>query len=118
MWMVRLFFMSLSVFLGVLLIVYNQELLNSRIEINFLVMKKSWSPFVAMLFAFAAGFLTWFIVSMFNYLKIRSQLESREKLIKNLKRELNDYRNSSLTLPEGADKTQVMGVSAADEDAE
>jgi hypothetical protein len=62
---------------------------------------------MAMFFAFVGGFLTWFIISILNFLRMRSELSAKDKIIKNLKEELNDYRNESLSLGD-ADKTVIL----------
>jgi uncharacterized membrane protein YciS (DUF1049 family) len=59
------------------------------------------SILVLLLIAFAVGFMTWFLISMFNFYKLKSELSAKEKLVENLKQELNSYRNQALTLDDG-----------------
>ena len=117
MWMIRWFFIAVVLFVSVFFIKNNLNL--PTVSIDYVIGRTGEiSPLTAMFVSFVLGFFTWFVISLFNFLNMRAEINSRDRLIKNLKRELNDYRNSSLTLPEGSDKTQIMGVSAVDEDAE
>ena len=117
MWMIRWFFIAVVLFVAVFFIKNNQSL--PTVSIDYVVGRTGdISPLTAIFVSFVLGFFTWFVISLFNFLNMRAEISSRDKLIRNLKQELNDYRNSSLTLPEGSDKTQIMGASDGAEDAE
>ncbi len=108
MWMIRWFFIAVALFVMILFIMKNQNL--PVVSIDYILGKTGdISPLTAMFVSFVLGFFTWFVISLFNFLRLRSELNSRDRLIRNLKDEINDYRNSSLTIPEGPDATQVGG---------
>ena len=117
--MIRWFFIALVLFIIILFLMYNQGL--DPISIDFIFYKTEvMSPLTAMFFAFVAGFLTWFVISLFNFMRMRSELASRDKVIKNLKDELNGFRNASLSIHDIAEKTMVLNKKdeemTADED--
>jgi len=58
------------------------------------------SILVLLLISFAVGFMTWFIISMLNFYKLKSELTEKDRLVQNLRQELNSYRNQALTLDE------------------
>lgn len=95
MWIIRWFFIALILFIAILFVVKNQGL--QPISIDFVFYKtEEISPLTALFFSFITGFLTWFVISLFNFMKMRSDMLSKDKTIKNLKNELNEYRNASL----------------------
>ncbi|OGJ89496.1 MAG: hypothetical protein A2487_06310 [Candidatus Raymondbacteria bacterium RifOxyC12_full_50_8] len=97
MWAIRWFFIVGILFVAVVFIMSNRNLFEGDpIEISFLIKRVEWKPYFLMLVSFGAGFLTWFVVSLFNYFKMKTELSGKNKVIKNLKDELNDYRNVSL----------------------
>jgi uncharacterized membrane protein YciS (DUF1049 family) len=107
MWMIRWFFIALVV--AIISIFIGRNLGQNPITIDYVFgVTEEMSPITAMFFAFVAGFLTWFVISLFNFMKMRSELASRDKVIKNLKNELNGFRNASLSVPDIADKTMVL----------
>ena len=117
--MIRWFFIALVV--AIISIFIGRNLGQNPITIDYVFgVTEEMSPITAMFFAFVAGFLTWFIISLFNFMKMRSELAGRDKVIKNLKNELNSFRNASLSVPDIADKTMVLDKkgdkAAADED--
>lgn len=117
MWMIRWFFIAVVLFVMILFIMKNQAL--PVISIDYIFGRTGEvSPLAAMFASFVLGFFTWFVISIFNFLHLKSEISSREKLIRNLKQELNDYRNSSLTMPDGADKTQVTSIRSPGKDGE
>jgi uncharacterized membrane protein YciS (DUF1049 family) len=106
MWMVRWFFIVVIIIFISVFISKNMGL--PAINIDYIFGETGdVSPLMAMFFAFVGGFLTWFIISILNFLRMRSELSAKDKIIKNLKEELNDYRNESLSLDD-ADKTVIM----------
>lgn len=108
MWMIRWFLIAMVVVFISLFIGKNLNPENT-ISIDYIFgQTDDISPLAVMFFSYVAGFLTWFVISMLNYFKMRSELSSRDKLIKNLKQELNEYRSQSLVLDGEADKTQVI----------
>jgi uncharacterized membrane protein YciS (DUF1049 family) len=72
---------------------------------------------MVMFLAFVAGFVTWFIISLFNFFKMRSELSAKDRLIKNLRQELNGYRNQSLNVNDDADKTVIIDLGAVRKDS-
>jgi len=105
MWMIRWFLIVVIVVFVSLFIGNNHEL--PKVSINYLFGEtEEISPLLIMFFAYLAGFLTWFIISLFNFFKMRSDLAAKDKLIRNLKQELNGYRNQALALDE--DKTMIF----------
>jgi uncharacterized membrane protein YciS (DUF1049 family) len=123
MWMIRWFFIALVIALISLFIGKNYD--NEPVKIDYLFgVTEEMSPLLAMFFSFVLGFLTWFVVSLFNFMKMRSDIASKGKLIKNLKEELNSYRNAALSVSEDAEKTvlvdrkKVGGATAEDVEEE
>jgi len=106
MWMIR-WFLLVIVIIGIAVFIGLNGTDQQEVKLNYLFGEKVMTPLTLMFFSFVAGFLIWFVISLFNFLKMRSELSARDKVIKNLKEELNDYRNESLAL-EDADKTVVM----------
>ncbi|MFH0919556.1 MAG: LapA family protein [Fibrobacterota bacterium] len=111
MWMVRWFFIVVIIIFISVFISKNMGLTPVNIDFIFAETGEI-SPLMAMFFAFVSGFLTWFVISIFNFFKMRSELSAKDKVIKNLKEELNDYRNESLSM-EDADKTVLMKKESA-----
>jgi uncharacterized integral membrane protein len=106
MWMIRWFFIVVIIIFISVFISKNIEL--PKLSIDYIFGSTDEMPaLMAMFFSFVAGFLTWFVISLFNFFKMRSELSAKEKVIKNLKEELNDYRNESLSIDDH-DKTLVM----------
>ncbi len=110
MWIVRWFLIAIIVICISLFIGKNIESeAEQQITINYIFGETAPLPkLMIMFFAFVAGFLTWFIISLINFFKMRSELSSRDKLIKNLKQELNGYRNQSLKGDDDFDQTISM----------
>lgn len=105
--MIRWFFIALVV--AIISIFIGRNLGQNPITIDYVFgVTEEMSPITAMFFAFVAGFLTWFVISLFNFMKMRSELSSRDKVIKNLKDELNGFRNASLSIHDIAEKTMVL----------
>lgn len=101
MWMIRWFLIAVALF-GTILFIYENRNLDT-VSINYIFGETGdLSPLLLMLLAYFAGLLTWFVISLFNFFKMRSELSSRDKLIKNLKQELNEYRSQSLALDHDA----------------
>lgn len=97
MWMIRWFFLALILLISILFVTKNGDL--EKISIDFVFFKtEEMTPLVLLFLSYAAGFLTWFVISIFNFTKMKSELHGKEKLIKNLKDELTEYRNASLSL--------------------
>jgi len=114
MWIVRWLLIAVVVIMISFFIGKNIESeAEQQITINYVFGETSPLPkLMVMFFAFVAGFLTWFIISLINFFKMRSELSARDKLIRNLKQELNSYRNQSLTLNDDAEKTIIIDASA------
>ena len=105
--MIRWFFIALVVVVVSLFIGKNMN--HEPISIDYVFGETNeMSPLMGMFFAFVTGFLTWFVISLFNFLKMRAEIASKDKLIKNLKEELNDYRNASLSIQDRAEETLVI----------
>jgi uncharacterized membrane protein YciS (DUF1049 family) len=108
MWIIRWSLIAAAVVLVSFFIGMNMKS-DQQITVNYIIGETElMSPLVVMFFAYVAGFLTWFIISLFNFFRMRSELSAKEKLIKNLKQELNGYRSQSLNLGEDADKTVIV----------
>jgi len=115
--MIRWFFVAILLFFAILFIMRNQGM--ETLSIDYVFGKTGEiNPLIALFGSFVAGFFTWFVISLFNFLKMRAEISSREKLIRNLKQELNDYRNASLTLPETMEKTMIVRQTTAPEKGE
>jgi uncharacterized membrane protein YciS (DUF1049 family) len=115
MWIVRWFLIAVVVITISIFIGKNIESeTEQQITINYIFGETSPLPkLMVMFFAFIAGFLTWFIISLINFLKMRSELSAKDKLINNLKQELNSYRSQSLNLNEDIEKTILFDPGAA-----
>jgi uncharacterized membrane protein YciS (DUF1049 family) len=98
MWMIRWFLIAVLVLALSLFVGYNKDG-TSTVSYGFGDTGET-SILVLLLIAFAVGFMTWFLISMFNFYKLKSELSAKEKLVENLKQELNSYRNQALTLDE------------------
>jgi uncharacterized membrane protein YciS (DUF1049 family) len=105
--MVRWFFVALVVFIAILFVMKNQGL--DPISIDYVFGKtEQITPVIALFYAFAAGFLTWFVVSLFNFLKLKAEIAAKNKVIHNLKQELSEYRNVALSDGTAPDKTLIL----------
>ncbi len=98
MWMIRWFLIAFLVLAGSLFVGYNKDGKGS-ISYGFGETGET-SILILLLIAFVVGFMTWFLISLFNFYKLRSELAAKNKLIDNLRQELNGYRNQSLTIEE------------------
>lgn len=107
MWIIRWFLIAFGVVLVSFFIGRNMKL--EPISIDYIFGETDeMSPLMVMFFAYVAGFISWFVISLFNFFKMRSELAAKDKLIKNLKQELNSYRNQSLNFNEESEKTVVL----------
>jgi len=109
MWMIRWFFIALIMGIIILFIVKNGNLEPFSIDYVF-GETEDMSPLTALFLAYVFGFITWFVISLLNFLKMRAEIASKNKLIKNLKDELNNYRGAALSNVEDVDQTIVMGA--------
>jgi len=108
MWIIRWSLIAAAVVLVSFFIGMNMKS-DQQITVNYIIGEtEQMSPLVVMFFAYVAGFLTWFIISLFNFFRMRSELSGKDKLIKNLKQELNGYRNQSLSLGDDVEKTIIV----------
>lgn len=111
MWMVRWFLFVMAIIVIAFFIMLNSQA-EQNVTINYLFGQKTLSALELIFLSFTVGLITWFIISLFHFFKMRSELSGKDKIIKNLKEELNDYRNESLTL-EDAEKTIIMKKESA-----
>jgi uncharacterized membrane protein YciS (DUF1049 family) len=108
MWIIRWSLIAAVVVLVSFFIGMNMKS-DQQITVNYIIGEtEQLSPLVVMFFAYVAGFLTWFIISLFNFFRMRADLSAKDKLIKNLKQELNGYRSQSLNLGDDAEKTIIV----------
>jgi len=107
MWIIRWFLIAFMIVLISFFIGRNMKL--DPISIDYILGETDEiSPLMVMFFAFVAGFLSWFVISLFNFFKMRSELSAKDNLIRNLKQELNSYRNQSLTINDESEKTVLL----------
>lgn len=116
MWMVRWFVIVLTMFLLIVFVQKNSDIDPIRLQYLFGWEAEGLNPLLCMLVAFVLGFITCFVISLFNFFNMRSDMSARDKLIKNLKQELNGYRNQSLALNEEAEKTVFLKKSDVNAD--
>jgi len=103
MWMIRWFFIAVLVLALSLFVGYNKDG-TGTISYGFGDTGET-SILVLLLISFAIGFMTWFLISMFNFYKLKSDLSAKDKLIDNLRQELNSYRNQALVIDETKEKS-------------
>ena len=120
MWIIRWVIIALAVVVLAVLIGLNKDL--ETFPINYVFGEFSMSPLSLAFFSFVTGFLTWFIISLLHLFRTRNQLVEKERLILNLREELNAYRNESLNLTDDISKSppsvQVSSAKAISEEEE
>ena len=85
--------------------------------LNFAIIK-SMNPMLAFLLAFLTGGALAALIAFYQHVKQKLQLNSKEKIIKNLKAELNNLRNVSLSPNQQfSNETMVFNKDAAQDSA-